>query len=483
MVFSRTICQAILIAGAVTLARLLSPKDFGLVAMVTVISGIVAEMGSLRLSDATVQRPHIEQSQLSALFWINLVLGLTITCLFILTAPLVSRFYHEPRLRMIVIAMSSTFMLSGLSTQQLALMQRKMEFRKIAMLDISATVFSVIVATSSAFFGLGYWALILRRVAYQSCSTVGAWSISRWRPGIPVFDADVRSMLIFGLRSLGSYTLTYFSRNIDNLLVGKWVGASELGFYDRAYQIFVMPVYQLISPLSSVAVSTLSRISEDKERYSRYFLRALRLVAFASVAMSACVTVAGTDIVTLALGRKWSSAGPILQAFGPGIVMMLLNSKSEWLHISIGRPDRLLRWTAFRFVVGTVFLLLGLPFGARGVAIGTVVALYCLTVPGLLYAAQPISLKLSGSLLEVGRYFAAGSISGVIAWAVFYSAFGIHFNPTRISLLTRIVLSCTTILGLYSLFTFLFLGNLRVHREFKIILCDLLNSIARKANS
>jgi O-antigen/teichoic acid export membrane protein len=462
MVASRTICQGILVLSSVILARLLSPKDFGLVAMVTVFSGILLEFGSLRLSDATVQKRDLRQHQLSALFWINVVAGLVVAGILALCAPLISKFYGEPRLTSIVIAIASTFVLSGLCAQQLALLQRKMEFRRMAILDITATAFGVMVAIGTALSGFGYWALVLRRIGYGLASTVGIWSISRWRPGKPIIDEGVRSMLKFGANNLGSYSLTYFSRNLDNLLIGWRLGPGQLGIYDRAYQIFVMPVYQLMNPLATVAVSALSRVSDDRERYVRYFSKSLKMVVFFAVPLSAWVTLAGSDIVITVLGQKWAAAGHILQAFGPGIVVMLINGKQQWLHISLGRADRFLRWNLLRFLVTSAFLICGLRYGAVGVAIGSVAAFYVLAGPGIIYAGRPVGLRLKTCWWDIVKFLVAGVVSAGIAWSLVYSNGGlaIHLAPVW-----RIITSCAVVLASYITLTMLLLRGWATHIE------------------
>jgi hypothetical protein len=162
-----------------------------------------------------------------------------------------------------------------------------------------------------------------------------------------------------------------------------------------------------------------------------------------------------------------------LQAFGPGIVMMLLSAKSEWVHVSIGRTDRLLRWTGLRFVFGTSCLLVGLQFGARGVAVGSVVALYVLTVPGLLYAVRPVGLELRQSFLEIFKYMAAGILSGLSAWILFYSDWEVHFDVLDDLLLGRIVLSCAFVFLCYGILTVVFVGNFRVYRELASLRSDI----------
>jgi polysaccharide transporter, PST family len=462
MVMSRTICQSILILGSITLARLLTPKDFGLVAMVTVFSGILLEFGSLRLSDATVQKRDLQQHQVSALFWINTGAGVAVAGILALCAPLIAKFYREPRLIPIVIAISSTFVLGGLCTQQLALLQRRMEFRRMAILDITATAFSVVMAIGTALCGFGYWALVVRRIGYGLASTVGIWSTSRWRPGKPMVDEGVRSMLKFGANNLGSYSLTYFSRNMDNLLIGWRLGPGALGFYDRAYQIFVMPVYQLMNPLATVAVSALSRISDDRDRYVRYFSKSLKMMAFFAVPLSACVTVAGRDIVITVLGQKWAGAGRILQAFGPGIVVMLINGKQQWLHISLGRADRFLRWNLLRFLVTGTFLICGLRYGVMGVAVASVSAFYVLAVPGIIYAGKPVRLSLKEYWADIAKFFLAGVLAAGIAWSLVYATGG---PASHLPMVWRIITSCLVVIVSYITLTRLLLNGWGAHTE------------------
>jgi PST family polysaccharide transporter len=189
------------------------------------------------------------------------------------------------------------------------------------------------------------------------------------------------------------------------------------------------------------------------------------MMAFFAVPISVCITLSGRDIVILALGARWSATGRILQAFGPGIVAMLITAKLPWLHISIGRPDRLLRWNILRFTVTGLLLAAGLRYGAIGVAIASVVSFYLLLGPGLAYAGKPVDLNLRACYGEIFKYFLAGLLSGILGWALFYSKGGYLGYVGGPTLLIRIIASaCVVTISYLALTTILFNG-FRIHRE------------------
>jgi polysaccharide transporter, PST family len=240
-----------------------------------------------------------------------------------------------------------------------------------------------------------------------------------------------------------------------------------------------MPVYQLVSPLSMVGISTLSRIADDRDRFARYVTKSLRMIAFCGVPVSAFVALAGKDIVITVLGNKWAPTGPVLQAFGPGIVMLLMSAQSQWIHTAIGRMDRLVRWTVFSFVAGTALLVCGLLFGVLGVAVAYVAAFYLLTWPALIYAAKPIGLRLGSCFAEIARCFVAGIGAGVITWFLVYSSVS-PFGVIVESHLLCLALSFVVVMGSYIALTMLLLGGRRTHAELIELVREMVPSIGKR---
>ena len=207
------------------LARLLSPQDFGLVAMVTVVTGVYELFTSAGLSSATVQRSAITNQQISTLFWINIVVGTALGALCIGTAPVLVQFYHEPRLFWVTIAMAAGFVLNAAGVQHSAILQRQLRYVAVTAIELSAQLASIVVGIGMALAGFGYWALVGAAIISPAVSTAGMWIVTGWIPGAPKWDAGVNSMLRFGGTITLNALIVYIAYNFDKFLLGRVWGA------------------------------------------------------------------------------------------------------------------------------------------------------------------------------------------------------------------------------------------------------------------
>src|ERR1700733_14789792 len=210
--------------ATVVLARLLTPADFGLVAMVTAITGLAQGFADLGLSEATIQHPEINHNQVSTLFWINVAIGLALTLIAVALAPLLAWFYREPRLRDITFLISLTFLIGGLRVQHDALLRRQMRFSSLAIRDIASYVVAVPVAILLAWRGACYWALVAMPLILNLSQMTLSWLMVRWVPGLPRRDAKVRSLIAFGGNIAASYLIFNLNNNADNVLIGWYWG-------------------------------------------------------------------------------------------------------------------------------------------------------------------------------------------------------------------------------------------------------------------
>jgi PST family polysaccharide transporter len=208
-------------------------------------------------------------------------------------APPVAWFYGEPLLKPIVTVMALSILFGGLSTQHQALLRRNMEFAKTAWCDIGATLASLVIAIVLASRGWGYWALVARWVAVPIATTIGAWLLCGWRPGLPARRTGVGPMLRFAFHTYGNFVLFYFCRTADKILVGRFNGSQALGFYDRAYQLSMMLPNQLLSPLNSVVMPSFSRLADDPARYRQMYLTLLSMLALVCIPLSAVMALTG----------------------------------------------------------------------------------------------------------------------------------------------------------------------------------------------
>lgn len=355
--------------STVVLARLLTPADFGLVAMVTAITGLAGGFADLGLSEATIQRQEISYDQVSTLFWINVAIGLTLMMATAALAPVLAWLYKEPRLKEITLVLSLTFLIGGLKVQHDALLRRQMRFSSLAIRDVASYAVAVLVAVIMAWQGAGYWALVGFPLALGLTRTTLSWLMLRWIPGLPKLDDKVGSMIIFGWHVATSYVIYNVNRSADSVLIGWYWGAGPLGLYSRAYNLLMLPVRQLSSPVGSVLIPAFSRLQHNPERFARYYLRAINLVMWMSAPVFGFLFVAAEPVIVLILGNKWRGAAPVFQILAISAWAQLVLDSTVWSFVSRGQSGRLLKLLLFISPVIFVSFAIGLPFGIKGVAL------------------------------------------------------------------------------------------------------------------
>lgn len=403
---------AIQMVSTMILARLLTPADFGLLTMVTTFSLLLVSFGVNGFTEAVIQWEEIDHDLASNLFWINLAVGLLLTIGFAAAGSLMARFYHAPLVALIAAGMSLTILATSFSVLHLALLNRAMLFTAISTNDVIARAASLIVAILLAFAGWGYWALVAAAIAQPLFQAMGAWYLCRWTPAFPRRVPGTSSAVRFAMNVYGRFTVNYASRNLDNLLVGWRFAAQALGFYKKAYDLFALSAGQLVSPLSNVAVSALSRLNQDSVRYRRYLLNTLAVTALVGMGLGAELTLVGKDVIRLLLGPGWEESGRIFTYFGPGIGIMFLYSTHGWIHLSIGKANRWFRWGVVEFFVTALLFILGLRWGPAGVAIAWTASFWILTIPAFWYAGRPISLQVGSVIAAAWKYVLASAIAG-----------------------------------------------------------------------
>src|SRR5262245_45000630 len=270
-------------ATMMVLARLLSPEDFGLQGMVVVLTGFLGLFRDAGLGSATVQKHEVTEEQTSTLFWINAAVGAVLAAFCAASAPLVVRFYHEPRLYWVVVVSALVFLFNGVTAQHGALLQRGMRFVTQAKIDVVSLAISSAVGVLMALLGCRYWSLVGMAIASSVVAAAALWVAIPWVPGPPRRRSGIRSMLHFGGLATCNSFVVFLAWNAEKLLLGRFWGADALGLYGRAFQLVTLPVRQLNTAVSSVALRELTVVQHDGKRIARSFLRGFSLLISVTV--------------------------------------------------------------------------------------------------------------------------------------------------------------------------------------------------------
>ncbi|MEW5799923.1 MAG: lipopolysaccharide biosynthesis protein, partial [Bacteroidota bacterium] len=263
------------------LARLLQPADFGLLGMALVIIGFVNVFKDLGTSSAIIQKKEVSQQLLSSIFWFNVLFGILMSIIILLLAPLVAEIFKEERLVPIVRVFVISFFATTLLSVQQALLEKKMNFRRLALLEITAAVMGAVVGISIALSGGGVWSLVFQTVSMTSVLCLMLWSQNlRWIPSFHFTLSDVNTIRSFSANLTGFTLLNYFLRNADSLIIGRYLGATELGLYNFAFKVIIQPVQNLTSVLSRAMFPLYSTIADDHSIFRRAYIKITATIAF-----------------------------------------------------------------------------------------------------------------------------------------------------------------------------------------------------------
>jgi PST family polysaccharide transporter len=354
----------------IVMARLLTPVDFGVVAMAAPLLAFATLLADVGLSQAAIQNRDLSDQQLSFLFWVNLGVTVALASIIIVTAPLVASFYHEPRVAPVVAVLGALMVVGPLGAQHSVLLNRKFAFGKLAAVELASLVTGTIAGVAAALGGFGIWSIILNQAAGSLVALVLLWLGVRWRPSAPEKRAisEARHLLHFGANVATFNIFNFLSRNIDNVLIGRAWGEAPLGVYNRAYSLLLLPLNQIMGPISKVALPLLSRIQNEPAPYRTAFWKMLDLALLLTFPVSLFSLVAHQQLINIVLGEKWEAVGPIFGILAVGALFAPVSHSTNWLLLSQGRGRELRQYGIVSSIGFTVAIVAGLPGGPLGVA-------------------------------------------------------------------------------------------------------------------
>jgi O-antigen/teichoic acid export membrane protein len=430
-------------ATTMVMARLLTPEDYGLVGMVTVLVGFLTIFKDAGLSTATVQKEHLTHEQVSTLFWINAGLGLALALLLSCASSLIASFYREPRLTLICIAISANFFVGSLSIQHRALQRRQLRFQALAVIHIGSMVSSVAVGITMAWLGFGYWALVAMTSVSTLCSNIATWVCLPWRPSLPRRGTGIRSMLGFGGYVAGFDFVNSFVSSLPRILIGRFAGAVELGIYHKAVTLLWLPIHQINGPIRQVVVPALSRLQSSREQLRNYYLQVYELSVAATVPVVTLAIVFAEEIILVVLGEKWIMTVSIFRYFGVAGLFIALSNPTGIFLVATGRTKRYFILGCIEFPLTLIACITGLHWGAKGVAMGIALlrSVDCIPFLYLIFRGTEVSLRDIWKAVA-GTY--ASAVSAGVAGYFVNLGLSEHLGP-----LPRLCIGSTVSLAVY----------------------------------
>ncbi|MGB8326144.1 MAG: lipopolysaccharide biosynthesis protein [Steroidobacteraceae bacterium] len=450
---SRAASVFVQVGSTVILARLLTPEDFGLVAMVVAFTGFIPVLSDLGTRDAVVQRPTIDEHEVSALFWLTVGVGTILGLLLVLSSSAISAFYGEPRLTNIALASAAGFVVAAASCQHVALLRRAMLFRQIALIEVGSNLLSSVAAILMAIAGAGYWALVAKPVLLAVCTLLGVGASCRWVPRIPAITQGVKEMIRFGLHVTGFTMSDYIGRSIDRIAIGYRSGTAPLGFYQQSLFVYDNTLGLLAISLHPVAVAALSKLTDDVAALKRAWAKALSTLAFFAMPAFGLLAVTAQDLMVMLLGDKWRYTGVLVSVLALRGIPHVIERTLGWLHVPAGRADRWMRWGLIGTATQIVALFCGLPFGVIGVVTAYAISTYVLFIPAIVYAGRPLGIGIRDVLQAVGAPLIGALVTVVATFALR------HFALQDTSALVRVLALGAAYMALYALIVIVLLGT------------------------
>lgn len=389
------------VVGVIVLSRLLKPEDFGLVAMVAAFVALADLLKDFGLPSAALQAKDLTHQQASNLFWGSLALATTVGLALTAATPLIVALYSEPRLVEIVPALAGAVVINGAQAQIQVQLARALRFATLAINATAATVIGLLCAIGGALAGLGHWALVIQPLATALSLLVLQSLSARWKPARPRRHHGSRALFTSGAQLGLAYTLTWAASNVDTLATGARWGTAAVGFYNRGFQVTVQPVTSLLSPLTQVAIPSISNAVQKGIRSVDVLLKLQFLVAGPVAAAMVAIAATAPSLVPLLLGPEWTPAVPVVQFLALGECVHALSFVSYWGFLAEKRSKDLLLYNLVSKPIAIGLVLLGSTYGVAGVAAGY--------AAGLL-VSWPINLAWLARVaaFPAGRFFARG---------------------------------------------------------------------------
>jgi O-antigen/teichoic acid export membrane protein len=445
---ARTSSLAIQMITMLILARILDPGDFGLIGMVTPFLAVFMIFGNLGLTNAVLQQPALTAQQLSSLFYMNVAVSLVLASTLFLLAPRIAALYKTPEILPITVLVSAIIIVSGVGSLQTTLLQRNLRFKSILIAEVVSQGGASAIAVVLALRGFGFMALAWQAVTQPTIHTMMIWLQSGWVPGWPEWGAEVRRMFMFGGYSAMFNLLNTLGRRMDNVLIGWRFGHVELGPYAIAYRLFLTPISMITGPLGQVMIPSLARVRSEPDRFSRWYLRVLRLITLTVLPPCVAFAIFADDLVEVVLGPQWEAAAPIVRLLLPIGALQASYTTIGWLMLALGRADRQLGWALIAIPLFLIAFLAGLPWGAKGVATGYAGANLILFIPGFWYGIRGTQIRLAQIFQAlVPGVLAAGAVAVILAAASGLSApLAAPFRLGCASLITLITIGIGSVL-------------------------------------
>lgn len=419
------------LASILVLARLLPAEDYGLMAMASTVTAFAALFRDFGTGASLIQRPELDETLCSTVFWFNIALGAALSCCLAILSPGIATLFSEPRLGDVLLALSPVFLAMSAGVVQMALLERVSNFKKTASIEVASAAIALAAASIAALNGVGVYALVVQSLVAGTLSTLLLWLVNAWRPRWIFERQALQQIWKFSGNMFTFNVANYLQRNADSVLIGRFLGASELGIYSVAYRILLFPLQNITFVITRAAFPAYSRSQDKKAELGQHYLEMLGSIAIFTAPLMTAIWVVREPFIEALFGRRWLPASEVLAWLAPVGFFQSMVSTSGTLLSAVGRAD-ILRNLGFLGIPFLVFsLAAGMPWGIFGVAAGYCIGNFFWVYPVISTVLRQLGLPFSGFLRAIYKPALLSVASGVIVRSgnelFWVSASGVHW--------------------------------------------------------
>ena len=460
--FANLFKQLLQVLSLIVFARLLTPDDFGLFAILMIFVNFLLMFTDMGTAAALIHIKSPSQKLLSSIFFFNFFVGITLFLLLALLSGPIALFFENPPLKELLGLISINFVIVSLGIVQKARYEKELDFKNLTLIESASVLVGIGVGIAAAYKGLGVYSLVIQTLTTSTLAVVLIWMIAKWRPLLYFSFGDIKSIWGYTANLTTFNFVNYFARNADNFLIGKFLSSSALGVYSLAYSIMLYPLQNISRVLLRILFPAFSHIQDDNEKFKKAYLRTIFFIALVSFPVMVGLIVTADTLVSLLFGYKWENLAIILMILAPVGILQSIGTTNGSIYMAKGNTRLLLKVGIWSTIVTIIFFIGGIFFGVEGVALSYLLSNLVLFYPVFKVSWEQIGLSVSEGVGTLMPLLVIASLMGLGVWLLEKVLQPFAFSP--LLLLTVMVLG-----GIL-----LYLGLIRVkYGKFSILLSEL----------
>ncbi len=409
-------------------ARLLSPQDYGVMALATIVTNFAYIFRDMGTSAAIIQRKDLSTAMINAVFWFNMVLGMSIAAIIIIVAPIMANIYEKPQLLLVLLFLAPVFpMVSSTATLQ-ALMERDSRFAVVAKTEIFSVITGLIVGVALALSGAGVYSLVAQWLTYVSMATANYWLRTNWYPQRQIIWSELRKIVSFSSNLTVFGLLDYLTRNVDTMIIGKYLGAATLGVYNLALKLILFPMESFSYVALRSVYPVMSRCQDDLQQLTGIYLNTIKMISLISAPLMAGLFILREPFSLYVLGEKWLAIAPLLFWLAPVGFLLSVKSLSANVFKTLNQTGYISKIALLASILHICGFLIAIRWGIEAFTISYFLVTAITTIPALYFA---LKLLKSNWLALLHHLLLALSASASMMLALYAGRF--YFPITQLS--------------------------------------------------